>query len=50
MRRQTALTRAHEICNKLLSAYEAPPLDPAVDEALRAYVEKRKREGGAPVN
>ncbi len=48
--RRTALTRAHEIWKKLLSDYEVPALDPAIDEALRAYVERRKREGGAPVN
>jgi trimethylamine--corrinoid protein Co-methyltransferase len=48
--RRTALTRAHEIWKKLLSDYEAPALDPAIDEALRDYIERRKREGGAPVN
>jgi trimethylamine--corrinoid protein Co-methyltransferase len=48
--RQTAIGRANEIWKKLLSEYEAPPIDPAVDEELKAYVERRKREGGAPVN
>jgi trimethylamine--corrinoid protein Co-methyltransferase len=48
--RQTAIGRANEIWKKLLSEYEAPPLDPAIDEELKAYVERRKREGGAPAN
>ena len=48
--RQTALTRANEIWKKLLAEYEQPPLDPAVEEALRDYVARRKQEGGAPVN
>jgi trimethylamine--corrinoid protein Co-methyltransferase len=48
--RQTALTRANEIWKKLLAEYEQPPLDPAVEEALKDYVARRKQEGGAPVN
>jgi trimethylamine:corrinoid methyltransferase-like protein len=28
----------------MLAHYEAPPLDPAIEEALRAYVERRERE------
>lgn len=28
----------------LLEAYQAPPLDPGTDEALREYIERRKRE------
>ena len=35
--------RANAIWKKLLEEYEAPPLDPGVDEALREYVVKRKR-------
>ena len=27
---------------KLLAEYEAPPLDPAIDEALLAYIKQRK--------
>ena len=26
----------------MLAEYEAPPLDPSVDEALRAYIERKK--------
>ena len=40
----TATERAHRIWKQLLAEYEAPPLDPAVDEALRDYVARRKRE------
>jgi trimethylamine--corrinoid protein Co-methyltransferase len=28
----------------MLAAYEAPPLDPAKDEELQAFVAKRKEE------
>ena len=34
----------------MLEEYEQPPIDPAIDEALRDYMERRKREGGAPLN
>ena len=43
----TAAGRANRIWKQLLREYEAPPLDPAVDEALTAYVAKRKEAGGA---
>jgi len=33
--------------NAFLSSYEPPPLDPAIKEALDAFVDKRKAEGGA---
>ncbi len=36
--------RANAIWKRLLSDYEQPPLDDAVEEALVAYVEKRKEE------
>jgi trimethylamine--corrinoid protein Co-methyltransferase len=36
--------RANAIWKRLLGEYEKPPLDPAVDEALRDYVARRKRE------
>jgi trimethylamine:corrinoid methyltransferase-like protein len=29
----------------MLKEYQQPPIDPAVDEALRAYIERRKRMG-----
>jgi trimethylamine--corrinoid protein Co-methyltransferase len=34
--------RANTLWKKLLAEYEAPPLDPAVDEALLAYIKQRK--------
>ncbi len=42
----TAAQRANVIWKQLLADYQQPPLDPAIDEALKAFVEKRKREGG----
>ena len=35
--------RANAIWKQLLLEYEQPPLDPAIDEALVAYVEQRKK-------
>jgi trimethylamine--corrinoid protein Co-methyltransferase len=37
-----AATRANAIWKKMLAEYEPPPLDPAIDEALRAFIDKRK--------
>ena len=37
-----AATRANALWKKMLSEYEAPPLDSAIDEALRAFIDKRK--------
>jgi trimethylamine--corrinoid protein Co-methyltransferase len=42
----TATQRANALWKQLLADYEPPPLDPAVDEALRAYVARRKVEIG----
>jgi trimethylamine--corrinoid protein Co-methyltransferase len=39
-----AAQRAHQKANEFLAAYERPPLDPAVEEALREYVDKKKGE------
>ena len=39
-----AVVRANGLWKKLLSDYEAPPLDPAVDEALMAFINRRKSE------
>jgi len=36
--------RANQIWKQLLQEYQQPPIDPAVDEALRDYVFRRKRE------
>lgn len=48
--RITAAERANTIWKKLVADYEQPPIDPAIDEALRDYMDRRKREGGAPLN
>jgi trimethylamine---corrinoid protein Co-methyltransferase len=45
-----ARERANAIWKQMLADYEQPPLDPAIDEALRAFVNRRKAEGGAPMN
>ncbi len=37
-----ATTRALEAARSLLTAYEAPPLDPGIDEALRAFIRERE--------
>lgn len=34
--------RAYEYWNRLVAEYERPPIDPAIDEALRAYTAKKK--------
>ncbi len=41
---QTATQRASAIWKKWLKDYEQPPLDPAIAEALDAFVAKRKEE------
>jgi trimethylamine---corrinoid protein Co-methyltransferase len=38
-----AAVRANRIWKQLLAEYEQPGIDPAIDEALRAYVTRRKR-------
>jgi trimethylamine---corrinoid protein Co-methyltransferase len=47
---ETAARRANTIWKQLLKEYQQPPLDPAIEEALKDFVERRKREGGAPAN
>jgi trimethylamine---corrinoid protein Co-methyltransferase len=42
----TAAQRANAIWKRLLADYQPPPLDSAKDEALKEFVERRKREGG----
>ena len=37
-----AAQRANSIWKQMLNEYEAPPLDPAIDEALTAYIKQRK--------
>jgi trimethylamine---corrinoid protein Co-methyltransferase len=40
---QDAATRANRLWKARLAAYEAPPLDPAIDEELRDFIDRRKR-------
>ena len=42
--------RAHKLYKDILSDFEAPSLDPAIEEELSEFVEKRMREGGAPTD
>jgi trimethylamine--corrinoid protein Co-methyltransferase len=39
-----AAQRANRLWKELLAQYERPPIDPAVEEELNEYVERRKRE------
>lgn len=39
-----AASRAHLLWKKMLNSYEAPGLDPGTEEALRAFVRRRKEE------
>jgi trimethylamine--corrinoid protein Co-methyltransferase len=39
---QDATQRANKIWKKMLAEYEAPPLDPGVDEALTEFMAKKK--------
>ncbi|MDH3748532.1 MAG: trimethylamine methyltransferase family protein [Gammaproteobacteria bacterium] len=39
-----ASARANAIWKKMLNDYEAPPLDPAIDEELTSFIERRKSE------
>ena len=40
----SADARANAVWKQMLKDYEAPPLDPAIDEALKDFVARRKRE------
>lgn len=42
--RMDTAQRANALWKRLLVEYQQPPLDPAIDEALRDYVERRKQE------
>ncbi len=41
---KTATQRANETWKRLLREYEKPPIDPAVEEELEAYVIRRKEK------
>ena len=42
--------RANLLVKAVLAEYTPPAIDPAVDEELKAFVERRKAEGGAPTD
>ena len=42
--------RANAVMKSILADYTPPPIDPAIDEELKAFVEKRREEGGAPTD
>jgi trimethylamine--corrinoid protein Co-methyltransferase len=41
---QDVTARALQKAKSLLQSYEAPPLDPGIDEALRDYITRRETE------
>ena len=43
-------SKANRVWKELLAAYEPPPMDPAIREALDAFVAKRVEEGGVPTD
>lgn len=45
-----ARSRANQIWKKLLADHQDPGLDPAIGEALTAFVARRREQGGAPMN
>ncbi|MCR9071580.1 MAG: trimethylamine methyltransferase family protein [Alphaproteobacteria bacterium] len=45
---ETASTRANRIWKQRLADFVPPPVDPAIVEALDAFVARRREEGGAP--
>ena len=46
----TAMERANRVWKERLATYEQPYMDPAIQEELNAFVDKRKAEGGAPTD
>ena len=42
----TAMDKANKVWKEVLAGYEQPPLDPAIEEELDAFVTRRKEEGG----
>ena len=43
----TAVEKANQVWKERLSQYQRPPMDPIIEQELRAYVDRRKAEGGA---
>ena len=46
----TAEQKANSVWKEALEAFEAPALDPAIEEELDAFVAKRIEQGGAPTD
>jgi trimethylamine--corrinoid protein Co-methyltransferase len=42
--------RANKIMKSILAEFTPPGIDPAIDEELREFVERRREEGGAPTD
>ena len=42
--------RANALAKAILAEFVPPPIDAAIDEELKAFVERRKAEGGAPTD
>lgn len=42
--------RAHAVYKEIINSFEAPELDVAIRDELAEFVERRKREGGAPTD
>jgi trimethylamine--corrinoid protein Co-methyltransferase len=42
--------RANTVWKQILADYTQPPIDPGTDEALQAFMARRRAEGGAPMN
>jgi trimethylamine--corrinoid protein Co-methyltransferase len=45
---KTATERACAVWRATLASFQPPPIDAAVQDALNSFVERRRREGGAP--
>ncbi|MGY5801808.1 trimethylamine methyltransferase family protein [Rhizobium sp. LEGMi12c] len=48
--RPTTYDHANRVYKETLARYERPPLDPAIEEELDAFVARRKAEGGVPTD
>ena len=48
--RPTTYDHANRVFKETLARYERPPLDPAIEEELDAFVARRKQEGGVPTD
>ncbi len=42
--------RAYALWKRIVAEFEAPPMDSAIEEELRTFVDRRKSEGGAPTD